>query len=79
MGHPVYVVDNTTDTCLPSNNRPKFYLFNCLGARGLSSIPAPLGPAGSIPAPPSPAMAKLNIATKPPPAPTGGSRQWIQF
>jgi len=49
------------------------------GARGLSSIPAPLGPAGSIPAPPSPAMAKLNIATKPPPAPTGGSRQWIQF
>merc|ERR1712165_386609 len=27
------------------------------GARGLSSIPAPLGPAGSIPAPPSPAMA----------------------
>merc|ERR1711874_200395 len=52
------------------------------GARGggaMSSLPAALGPAGSIPAPPSPAMAKLNIATKPPPAPTGGSRQWIQF
>merc|ERR1711992_415775 len=44
------------------------------GARGggaMSSLPAALGPAGSIPAPPSPAMAKLNIATKPPPAPTG--------
>ena len=52
------------------------------GARGggaMSSLPAALGPAGSIPAPPSPAMAKLNIASKPPPAPTGGSRQWIQF
>ena len=52
------------------------------GARGggaMSSLPAALGPAGSIPAPPSPAMAKLNIKTKPPPAPTGGSRQWIQF
>ena len=49
------------------------------GARAMSSLPAPLGPAGIIPAPPSPAMAKLNIAAKPPPAPTGGSRQWIQF
>merc|ERR1712038_1214991 len=50
------------------------------GARaGAMSVPAALGPAGSIPAPPSPAMAKLNIASKPPPAPTGGSRQWIQF
>merc|ERR1711937_956597 len=50
------------------------------GARaGAVSVPAALGPAGSIPAPPSPAMAKLNIASKPPPAPTGGSRQWIQF
>ena len=50
------------------------------GARGgMSSLPAPLGPAGRIPAPPSPAMAKLNIAARPPPAPTGGSRQWIQF
>merc|ERR1711953_691908 len=52
------------------------------GARGggaMSSLPAALGPAGSIPAPPSPAMAKLNIAPKPPPAGAGGSRQWIQF
>ena len=49
------------------------------GGGAMSSLPAALGPVGSIPAPPSPAMAKLNIATKPPPAPTGGSRQWIQF
>ena len=46
---------------------------------GRGGGPAPLGPAGSIPAPPSPALAKLNIAARPPPAPTGGSRQWIQF
>ena len=46
---------------------------------GRGGVPAPLGPAGSIPAPPSPALAKLNIAARPPPAPTGGSRQWIQF
>jgi len=43
------------------------------------SLPPPPGPTGSIPAPPSPAMARLNIGAKPPPAPTGGSSKWIQF
>ena len=48
-------------------------------ASARSAVPAALGPKGSIPAPPSPAMAKLNINARPPPAPNGGSKQWIQF
>lgn len=48
-------------------------------AAARSAVPAALGPKGSIPAPPSPAMAKLNINARPPPAPNGGSKQWIQF
>merc|ERR1711936_96001 len=38
---------------------------------GGASLPPPPGPTGSIPAPPSSTMAKLNIGAKPPPAPTG--------
>lgn len=50
------------------------------GARGAGlSLPPPPGPAGSILPPPSPAMAKLNITAKPPPAGAGGSQRWIQF
>lgn len=47
--------------------------------RGLA---APPGPKGSIPGPPSPAMARLNIGESkapPPPAGAGGSQAWIQF
>jgi len=43
------------------------------------SLPPPPGPAGSIPAPLSPAMARLSMGAKPPPAPAGGSQRWIQF
>jgi len=43
------------------------------------SLPPPPGPAGSIPAPLSPAMARLSMSAKPPPAPAGGSAKWIQF
>lgn len=43
------------------------------------SLPATPGPAGALPAPPSASLAKLNISKRPPPAPSGGSQQWIQF
>jgi len=43
------------------------------------SLPPPPGPAGSIPAPLSPALARLSMNAKPPPAGAGGSSKWIQF
>lgn len=42
-------------------------------------LPPPPGPTGSIPAPPSPALARLNLGPRPGPAAAGGSNQWIQF
>ncbi|XP_023335289.1 NECAP-like protein CG9132 [Eurytemora carolleeae] len=61
---------------IPRKNRTKSPANR--GSAGLS-LPPPPGPAGSIPAPPSPALAKLNISKRPPPAPSGGSQKWIQF
>lgn len=46
---------------------------------GGHTLPPPPGPTGSIPAPPSSAMARMNMGAQPAPAPTGGSNQWIQF
>lgn len=47
-------------------------------ARG-PGLPPPPGPTGSIPAPPSPALARLNLGPRQGPAGAGGSNQWIQF
>lgn len=55
------------------------------GAKGGSglALPPPPGPTGSIPAPPSPALARLTLGGARPssaaPAPKGGSTQWVQF
>jgi len=65
---------------IPSKKRTK----SPGGPRGTGmSLPPPPGPTGSIPAPPSPALARLTLGgTRPavaPPAPKGGSTQWVQF
>jgi len=45
--------------------------------RTSAGLPPPPGPTGSIPGPPSPALARLHISPKP--QGPGGSNNWIQF
>jgi len=66
---------------IPSKKRTKSP-GRATGAGAGLSLPPPPTPAGFLPAPPSPAMARLNLGGAPvktAPAPKGGSTQWVQF
>lgn len=63
---------------IPSKKRTKSP--GAARGNGLSLPPPPgITPAGFLPAPPSPALARLNLGAPSAPAPKGGSTQWVQF